>query len=119
MPTKPPRQCPRCRQLVPGGQRCRCAPNTSPSSTITSQRRYRKMKAVYLATHPVCEHHGCPYPAAEVDHIKPVHTHAELAFDVDNLQALCRDHHQAKTNADRRRRPPDDDDEFTASLPPR
>jgi 5-methylcytosine-specific restriction endonuclease McrA len=33
----------------------------------------------------------------EVDHIKPVRTHPELAFVLDNLQTLCTPHHSAKT----------------------
>lgn len=33
----------------------------------------------------------------EVDHIKPVRDHPELAFDLDNLQSLCGHCHGAKT----------------------
>lgn len=33
----------------------------------------------------------------EVDHIKPVRTHAELAFDLSNLQTLCGSCHARKT----------------------
>lgn len=33
----------------------------------------------------------------EVDHIKPVRTHPELAFTLDNLQCLCRSDHTGKT----------------------
>ena len=33
----------------------------------------------------------------EVDHIKPVRTHPELAFDPRNLQALCGPCHTRKT----------------------
>lgn len=33
----------------------------------------------------------------EVDHIKPIRTHPELAFDLDNLQTLCGGCHAKKT----------------------
>lgn len=33
----------------------------------------------------------------EVDHIKPVRTHPELAFDLSNLQTLCVSCHSRKT----------------------
>lgn len=123
MPTRPARVCPKCKRTVPAGRKCPCSTrdNGSASSKITSTRRYRKMRAFYLAEHPACEQPGCPYPAVEVDHVKPVHSHPELAYDAENLRALCRDHHQAKTNTDRRRGrdddDDDDDDEFRVSMP--
>jgi len=33
----------------------------------------------------------------EVDHIKPVRTHPDLAFDLENLQSLCTSCHTRKT----------------------
>ncbi|MET4254057.1 HNH endonuclease [Bradyrhizobium sp. LA6.7] len=33
----------------------------------------------------------------EVDHIKPVRTNPELAFELSNLQTLCKSCHSAKT----------------------
>ncbi|MCR9128444.1 MAG: HNH endonuclease [Alphaproteobacteria bacterium] len=33
----------------------------------------------------------------EVDHRLPVRTHPERAFDLDNLQVLCAQHHTQKT----------------------
>ena len=33
----------------------------------------------------------------EVDHIKPIRTHPELAFDLGNLQCLCPSCHTRKT----------------------
>lgn len=32
----------------------------------------------------------------EVDHIRELHTHPELAHDLDNLQTLCKYHHNKK-----------------------
>lgn len=40
---------------------------------------------------------GCGQRALEVDHIQPVRTHPELAFDPANLQALARGCHTKKT----------------------
>lgn len=36
----------------------------------------------------------------EVDHIKPIKTHPELAYDLANLQTLCVNCHAAKTRAE-------------------
>jgi 5-methylcytosine-specific restriction protein A len=33
----------------------------------------------------------------EVDHVKPVRTHPDLAFDLGNLQSLCTTCHSSKT----------------------
>ena len=42
----------------------------------------------------------------EVDHIKPVRTHPELAFDLDNLQSLCPSCHTRKTRIECGHPPP-------------
>lgn len=36
----------------------------------------------------------------EVDHIKPVRTHPDLAFDLGNLQSLCPSCHSRKTRVE-------------------
>lgn len=36
----------------------------------------------------------------EVDHIQPVRTHPDRAFDLDNLQALCPTCHSLKTRTE-------------------
>lgn len=36
----------------------------------------------------------------EVDHVQPVRTHPERAFDLNNLQALCGRCHGAKTRSE-------------------
>ena len=36
----------------------------------------------------------------EIDHVKPVRDAPELAYEIDNLQALCRQCHSAKTRAE-------------------
>jgi 5-methylcytosine-specific restriction protein A len=41
----------------------------------------------------------------ECDHIKPLRTHPELAYELSNLQSLCVPCHSEKTNAEMGRRP--------------
>lgn len=43
----------------------------------------------------------------EVDHIQPVRTHPELAYEIDNLQALCPACHTRKTRIECGHAPPD------------
>jgi 5-methylcytosine-specific restriction enzyme A len=116
MPYAAPQVCPRCRKTY-AGKRCPCTPasrssSRSPSAKAGSSRAMRKLRTTKLDNNPKCEWPECGRPAAQVDHIKPVAQHPELALDWDNLQSLCRPHHVEKTNADRRRRSgkPDDDD---------
>ena len=62
---------------------------------------WRKIRNRFIAAHPLCVHcqdHGRVTPATEVDHIIPLKhggTHAE-----NNLQALCKPCHSAKTARD-------------------
>jgi len=62
-------------------------------------RQWRKVRAQYLAEHPLCEKHleeGKTVPAYDVDHIIPLSQGGER-LDPDNLQALCRRCHNKKT----------------------
>lgn len=45
-----------------------------------------------------CLHNGRPTPATEVDHVLPRAKGG--TDDLDNLESICRDCHQAKTAAD-------------------
>jgi 5-methylcytosine-specific restriction protein A len=57
-------------------------------------RRWRKIRNLYIAKHPLCEdclEHGIHIPADEVHHIRPITrggTHCE-----DNLRSLCKSCH--------------------------
>ena len=60
--------------------------------------RWRKIRNQYLKEHPVCER--CGKLATEVHHIKNLMMFRDdplrmemMAFDEDNLQALCHDCH--------------------------
>jgi 5-methylcytosine-specific restriction protein A len=61
-------------------------------------RRWQKLRAAYLARHPLCEC-GCGQAAAVVDHIRPHGGDLALVFDWTNLQALAKTCHDRKTAA--------------------
>lgn len=59
----------------------------------------RRNEAVFRAHGYLCATPGCLFAAAEVDHVKPLHKGGREA--PDNLQALCRSCHRAKTKRER------------------
>lgn len=62
--------------------------------------RWRKARATYLQSHPLCVHcrqRGRVTAATDVDHIKPHRGDQALFWDKDNWQALCASCHSAKT----------------------
>ena len=70
------------------------------SSLQFGSRRYRRLRAIILATEPLCrtcKAAGRYISATEVDHIAPRHKGGEVA-DVANLQPLCAECHAAKTD---------------------
>jgi len=67
---------------------------------IYNNRTWHRLRALQLAEHPlcaVCESAGTMTPATVVDHIKPHRGNADLFFDMDNLQSLCKQCHDRKT----------------------
>lgn len=70
---------------------------------MLNSRRWRRLRAAYLSTHPVCEDceaQGRTTMATDVHHIRPIEERAgrpldmhALAFDPCNLRALCRPCH--------------------------
>lgn len=67
--------------------------------------RWLRFRLYILARNPLCadpfEYHnedGVAVPATEVHHVKPRKAHPELAFDADNVQALCRSCHARITH---------------------
>ena len=64
-------------------------------------KKYRKLRDRFIRENPLCrlcfKEEGLTVAASEVDHIKPLKTHPELAMDRSNLQALCRNCHEKKT----------------------
>ena len=70
------------------------------SSRATSGRQWRLLRdRIMRQAGRTCEVIGCELPAHAIDHITPVSLGgAEL--DPDNLQALCKPHHAAKTGGE-------------------
>jgi 5-methylcytosine-specific restriction enzyme A len=69
-----------------------------PSPSRTYGRRWQKLRAAYLATHPLCEC-GCGFPATVVDHRVPHNGDDRLMYAWSNLQAMTAQCHNAKTAA--------------------
>jgi 5-methylcytosine-specific restriction enzyme A len=70
---------------------------------LYNSRKWRNFRKEYLRNHPICLHcedEGSVRPAQVVDHIKPVRLGGEI-YDVNNLQALCHNHHNKKSAKER------------------
>jgi len=66
------------------------------SAAVTRSRRWKALRLQALRRDKFrCVE--CGKPGREVDHIKPVRTHPELAFVLDNLQTLDGRCHSRKT----------------------
>jgi 5-methylcytosine-specific restriction enzyme A len=64
-----------------------------------SSTRWRSLRKAFLAEHPLCEDcraAGRVTPAIDVHHVLDRKPNPDKAFDWDNLQALCRECHNAK-----------------------
>lgn len=61
-------------------------------------RRWRALRAAYLASHPLCEC-GCGRGAQVVDHIEPHNGDERLLYSWNNLQAMTKACHDAKTTS--------------------
>ena len=65
-------------------------------------RRWREARAAYLRRHPLCVYcqaEGKLTPATVVDHVLPHRGDMKLFWDVNNWQALCKEHHDKKTGS--------------------
>lgn len=69
-----------------------------PSRSPIYGRRWRALRAAYLASHPLCEC-GCGRGAEVVDHIEPHNGDERLLFAWSNLQAMTKQCHDRKTAA--------------------
>lgn len=72
-------------------------------SHIYNGRRWRKLRAYFLAKNPLCKEckeNDRITPATVVDHIKPIREGGG-AYDFNNLQALCQHHHAVKSGRER------------------
>lgn len=78
----------------------------------TNARRWRAVRQQALdRDHHRCTAPGCRAPAADVDHVVPVSRGGTDALSrggtdaLSNLASICRQHHAAKTAAQRPRQP--------------
>jgi 5-methylcytosine-specific restriction enzyme A len=65
-----------------------------------NSKRWRKFRMYVANSKPMicaeCQKAGRIRIGGQLDHIKPRKDYPELAFDEDNMQWLCREHHNAK-----------------------
>jgi 5-methylcytosine-specific restriction endonuclease McrA len=69
-----------------------------------SKQSWKVLRESFLSTYPlckVCQQLGVIRVATIVDHITPHKGNSDLFFDADNLQSLCKRHHDKKTNAEK------------------
>ena len=101
MPYKSKHRClhPGCPALVNAGDRyCPAHKPRRDTSNWHYDRRWRELREIYLAKHPLCaecEKAGRLTPATEIHHIIPL---AQGGTDRDeNLMGLCKSCHSRKT----------------------
>ena len=71
-----------------------------PERQYMKSTRWQKLRLMFLNEHPLCSEclkEGRDRAATIVDHIKAHHGDYDLFWSVDNLQALCPEHHSSKT----------------------
>jgi len=68
-------------------------------------RRWQKVRAVFLAEHPVCQCDDpeCQRPATEVHHVRPHRGDYDLFWDPANWQGLTKECHSRLTAREGRR----------------
>ena len=101
MPTAPPRICNRCRGTYTARRcpACRPAWQGAGSWQGGSTRRWRRLRDRKLTADPLCQWPGCRVLATEVDHLVNL-AEGGARYDWSNLQSLCSDHHEVKTQAE-------------------
>ena len=112
-PRRPKRPCtnPRCGRLHEGTGRCGACkvthrkqydsePERRADINWYTSARWRKTRDAYKTAHPLCERceaQGFVELTAEIHHIKDRKRYPALAYDWDNLQALCKRCHSKET----------------------
>ena len=99
MPHAAPTCCTVCNRRTCTCERTR--QDTRPSAHARGyDRRWQKVRARYLAQHPLCNHCSTdtrPVVATQVDHVIPHKGNRALFNDPGNLQGLCHSCHSKKT----------------------
>ena len=116
MPSAPPRPCsvPGCSELVASGRCDKHRKKTVRTIGITQQRRkdwafygskaWKRTRNAKLNATPLCEkcqQQGKLTAAAEVHHIIPRKEYRGSAYDLGNLQALCKRCHARESMIER------------------
>jgi 5-methylcytosine-specific restriction protein A len=106
--SKPKKPCnhPGCLILIPSGERF-CERHAELKEKAYDKRRgsstsrgydgkWRKLRALKARIDPLCEvclKRGVTVPLDVVHHVRPIDTHPELRLSLDNLESLCKAHH--------------------------
>ncbi len=61
---------------------------------------WRKLRARFLKTHPLCCVTGCGECATDVDHEASIRERPDLRLAWSNLRSMCHSHHSARTARD-------------------
>lgn len=110
MPTKPSTPCraPGCTTAVKTPGYCQAHQHLQvrkpgrPTPGADYGHEWRKIRDAYKAEHPYCERPGCGKDADQVHHKIAQRDGGTHAWD--NLEALCRHHHDVETAKERRQR---------------
>ncbi|PWR24399.1 endonuclease [Zavarzinia aquatilis] len=62
--------------------------------------QWQRVRAAFLAAHPVCCVAGCGKPATDADHIQSVRDRPDLRLAPSNLRPMCHAHHSQRTSRD-------------------
>ena len=87
-------------QKMASGEYKRDAKERGVDRDYYSSRRWRRLRKMFLAAHPICVTPGCNKPATEVDHIIPRDKGG--TDEESNLQAMCKPCHSRKSVKDGR-----------------
>ena len=83
------------------------SPEQKEADRLRSSMRWQRLRDRVLQREPLCRlcyRKGLVVMAAEVDHIEPIRDAPERAFDVNNLQPLCKRCHIRKSGEERKER---------------
>jgi len=68
-----------------------------PNDSFYCSKEWINIRLYKLFLNPFCENKKCDNYATEVHHIKEKNYFPELAFDINNLQSLCKSCHSRHT----------------------
>jgi len=95
-----------CPVLTKGGRcggtccagRCRTkAPTQASAASRGYDDHWRKVRAAYLAAHPLCVEDDCGAASAIADHLDGMGPLGERGSDWSNLEAVCKRCHNSRT----------------------